>query len=156
MALFGAQFINVISQIIRCRPPEFVTKLSQELNASAAVGPVSYTHLDVYKRQVREAMNPPVQEARTLRDQITPETAPDQERAAEDDRLAQDLEKGNQRIRELLQQQTEAGNRATKGARLKQQVETLQRQVAELEQDLGAKPEDYQPEACLLYTSRCV
>jgi exonuclease SbcC len=98
-------------------------------------------------QKVREAMNPPVQEARTLRDQIAPETAADQERAAEDDRLAQDLEKGNQRIRELLQQQTEAGNRATKGARLKQQVETLQRQVAELEQDLGAKPEDYQPEA---------
>ncbi|MEI8045548.1 MAG: hypothetical protein WCL11_29340, partial [Verrucomicrobiota bacterium] len=98
-------------------------------------------------QKVREAMNPPVQEARTLRDQIALETAADQERAAEDDRLAQDLEKGNQRIRELLQQQTEAGNRATKGARLKQQVETLQRQVAELEQDLGAKPEDYQPEA---------
>jgi exonuclease SbcC len=98
-------------------------------------------------QKVREAMNPPVQEARTLRDQIAPETAADQERAAEDDRLAQDLEKGNQRLRELLQQQTEAGNRATKGARLKQQVETLQRQVAELEQDLGAKPEDYQPEA---------
>ena len=39
MALFGAQFINALSQIIRCRPPEFVTKLSQELNASAAVGP---------------------------------------------------------------------------------------------------------------------
>jgi DNA repair exonuclease SbcCD ATPase subunit len=98
-------------------------------------------------QKVREAMNPPVQEARTLRDQIAPETAADQERAAEDDRLAQDLEKGNQRIRELLQQQTEAGHRATKGARLKQQIETLQRQVAELEQDLGAKPEDYQPEA---------
>jgi len=98
-------------------------------------------------QKVREAMNPPVQEARTLRDQIAPETAADQERAAEDDRLAQDLEKGNQRIRELLQQQTEAGHRATKGARLKQQIETLQRQVAELEQDLGARPEDYQPEA---------
>jgi exonuclease SbcC len=98
-------------------------------------------------QKVREAMNPPVQEARTLRDQIAPETAADQERAAEDDRLAQDLEKGNQRIRQLLQQQTEAGHRATKGARLKQQIETLQRQVAELEQDLGARPEDYQPEA---------
>jgi exonuclease SbcC len=98
-------------------------------------------------QKVREAMNPPVQEARTLRDQIALETAADQERAAEDGRLAQDLEKGNQRIRELLQQQTEAGRRATKGARLKQQIETLQRQVAELEQDLGAKPEDYRPEA---------
>ena len=98
-------------------------------------------------QKVREAMNPPVQEARTLRDQIARETAADQERAAEDDRLAQDLEKGNQRIRELLQQQTEAGRRATKGARLKQQIETLQRRVAELEQDLGAKPEDYRPEA---------
>jgi exonuclease SbcC len=98
-------------------------------------------------QKVREARNPPVQEARTLRDQIALETAADQERAAEDGRLAQDLEKGNQRIRELLQQQTEASNRATKGARLKQQIETLQRQVAELEQDLGAKPEDYQPEA---------
>ncbi len=98
-------------------------------------------------QKVREAMNPPVQEARTLRDQIALETAADQERAAEDGQLAQDLEKGNQRIRELLQQQTEASNRATKAARLKQQIETLQRQVAEREQDLGAKPEDYQPEA---------
>ena len=98
-------------------------------------------------QKVREAMNPPVQEARTLRDQIALETAADQERAAEDGRLAQDLEKGNQRIRELLQQQTEASNRATKAARLKQQIETLQRQVAEREQDLGAKPEDYLPEA---------
>ena len=52
--------------------------------------------------KVREAMNPPVQEARTLRDQIASETAADQEQAAEDGRLAQDLEKGNQRIRELL------------------------------------------------------
>ena len=98
-------------------------------------------------QKVREAMNPPVQEARTLRDQIALDTAADQERAAEDGRLAQDLEKGNQRIRELLQQQIEASNRATKAARLKQQIETLQRQLAELEQDLGAKPEDYQPEA---------
>jgi DNA repair exonuclease SbcCD ATPase subunit len=98
-------------------------------------------------QKVREAMNPPVQEARNLRDQIALETAADQERAAEDGRLAQDLEKGNQRIRELLQQQIEASNRATKAARLKQQIETLQRQVAEREQDLGAKPEDYQPEA---------
>ena len=98
-------------------------------------------------QKVREAMNPPVQEARTLRDQIALDTAADQERAAEDGRLAQDLEKGNQRIRELLQQQIEASNRATKAARLKQQIETLQRQVAEREQDLGAKPEDYQPEA---------
>ena len=98
-------------------------------------------------QKVREAMNPPVQEAQTLRERIAAETTADQEQAAEDGRLAQDVEKGNQRIRELLQQQTEAGNRATKRARLRQQIETLQSHLAEMEKDLGAKPEDYEREA---------
>ena len=97
-------------------------------------------------QKVREAMNPPVQEARTLRDQIAPDSSrPGASRRRRPTRPGPG--EGQPRIRELLQQQTEAGHRVTKGARLKQQIETLQRQVAELEQDLGANPEDYHPEA---------
>ena len=33
MALFGAEFINAIAQIIRRGPPEFVAKLGQQLDA---------------------------------------------------------------------------------------------------------------------------
>jgi len=98
-------------------------------------------------QKVREAMSPPLQEAQALRDKLAADEAADCERAAEDGRLVQDMDKANQRIRELLQQQTEAGQRAAKRARSKQQIETLQSQLAELEKDLEAEPEDYQPDA---------
>src|ERR1041384_2425432 len=39
MALFGAQFINSIPQIIGCRSSEFVSQLSQKLDAHSAVCP---------------------------------------------------------------------------------------------------------------------
>jgi len=98
-------------------------------------------------QKVREAMSPPLREAQALRDKLAAEAAADRERAAEDGRLVQDMDKANQRIRELLQQQTEAGQRAAKRARLKQQIETLQSQLAELGKDLEAEPEDYRPDA---------
>ncbi|HOC54222.1 MAG TPA: SMC family ATPase [Verrucomicrobiota bacterium] len=98
-------------------------------------------------QKVREAMNPPVQEAEALRQRIAAEATADQQRVLEDDRVARDVEKANLRIRELLQQQTEAGNRATKRARLKQQTETLQSQLAGIQSDLGAEPPGYKQEA---------
>jgi hypothetical protein len=42
MALPDAQLINIVPQIIRRRPPEFVSKLSQKLNPGTTIRPCPF------------------------------------------------------------------------------------------------------------------
>lgn len=104
-------------------------------------------------QKVRAAMQPPAQEAQALGEKIAAESTTDHARAAEDAQLAQEIEQGSARIRELLAKQTTAHENASKRARLKQQVEMIQGQLGELEDGLAAKPEDYRNDAD--YTELC-
>ncbi len=103
--------------------------------------------------KVRAAMTPPTQEAQVLSEKIAAESSADQACAVEEARLAQEIEQGGARIRELLGKQTTAHENATKRARLKQQAEMIQGRLGELQDGLGAKPEDYRQDAD--YTELC-
>jgi hypothetical protein len=52
MALFGAQFINAVSQIIGRGSPEFVPRLGQKLDSSAAIGPCSLVRSQEFAQPV--------------------------------------------------------------------------------------------------------
>ncbi len=104
-------------------------------------------------QKVRAAMTPPTQEAQVLREKIAAESSADQACAVEDARLAQEIEQGSTRVRELLGKQTTAHENARKRARLKQQAEMIQGRLGELEEGLAAKPEDYRQDAD--YTELC-
>ncbi|ODU25449.1 MAG: hypothetical protein ABS95_00090 [Verrucomicrobia bacterium SCN 57-15] len=104
-------------------------------------------------QKVRAAMTPPTQEAQALRDGIAAESPAEQARAVEDAQLAQEIEQGSARMRELLAKQTTAHENARKRARLKQQVEMIQGQLGELEVGLAAKPGNYRNDTD--YTELC-
>ncbi len=106
-------------------------------------------------QKVTAALTPPTKEANTLREKIESESPAEQGRAAEDARLAHEIEQGSVRIRELLGKQTTAHENARKRARLKQQAEMIQGQLGELEHGLKAKPEDYRNDTDYTGLCRC-
>src|ERR1022692_3242152 len=54
MPLFGAQFINAIPQTIRRRPPEFMAKLNQKLDAGTAIRPRPFVGFQEFLKPVHD------------------------------------------------------------------------------------------------------
>lgn len=90
--------------------------------------------------RVKDALNPPIRDAETLRGKVTAERELSAKRRDEAAQLAERIAKSNQKMQEILKRQSAAQEEHKQRARLQKQIEIIQQALRELEQGLGKPP----------------